>query len=159
MFILLNTDSLIIKQKIDVSKIIILTVVIVFLIIQFRSFNQIEIDHYNMNYEDKINSLKIGEKIKEYEDITGNKITKIAIYKDKFESYTYKDIIAIKDINITAFYPDWSIIDMINYYNNLKLEETEKNKEIEQEFLEKDWNDFNYEQIIFIEDTLHYCKF
>ena len=110
MYIVLCTKDYKIKSKIEIVKITISILAIILLIIQFYKFNGIEIDHYNVNYLDKINSLQIGNKILEYEENTGNKITNIAIYEDKNVNYTYPGIIAIGDMNITGFFPDWSII-------------------------------------------------
>lgn len=135
------------------------TICVVMLLMQLYSFNKIEIDHYTVNYLDKINSLKIGEEIKLYEQETGNNITKICVYNDMNVTYSYKGLWSNKDTNITGFNPEWSIVNMINYYNNLDLTAGEKSSEIEENFKEQDWDDFNTEQIIFIDDTIHYCKF
>ena len=146
-------------DKNNIKYILIGIINISLLVIQLYSFNKIEIDHYNLNYLDKLNSISIGEEIKVYEKETGNKVTKICIYNDQNVSFTYPEIWAKKDTNITGFYPDWSIINMINYYNNLELEETEKDEEIEEYFTQFDWTNYNDKQIIFIGDTIHYCKF
>lgn len=132
---------------------------VVLILLELYNFNKIEIDHYTLNYLDKTNSLKIGEEILTYEQETGNKVTKICIYKDMNESYTYKNLWASKDTNITGFYPEWSIVNMINYYNNLQLTTGEKVPEIEENFKQQDWDNFDKDQIIFIGDTIHYCKF
>ena len=148
------------KEKFDtIEDIIYLIIMLVLLVVQFYRFNIIEIDHYNLNYKDKINSLTIGELIKEYEQETGESITKISIYNDKNKSYTYKDIFTTGDINVSGLATNWSCIPMINYYNNLKLEEVENSKIIEDKFKEKDWDDFNKEQIVFENDTVHICIF
>ena len=62
-------------------------------------------------------------------------------------------------MNITGFFPDWSIIKMINYYNNLNLVQVDKNEKIAENFKNEDWNNFNENQIIIEGDTIHYCKF
>lgn len=159
MYIVLCAKEYKIKSKIEIAKITISILAIILLIIQFYKFNQIEIDHYNVNYLDKVNSLQIGKKILEYEENTGSKITNIAIYEDSNVSYTYPGIIAIGDMNITGFFPDWSIIKMINYYNNLNLVQVDKNEKIAENFKNEDWNNFNENQIIIEGDTIHYCKF
>ena len=132
---------------------------ITLLILELYNFNKIEIDHYILNYLDKTNCLSIGEEIQKYERETGNKVTKICIYKDKEISFTYKGLWVSQDINISGFYADWAITDMINYYNNLDLTNGKVDEEIKQNFSEQDWDKFNTEQIIFINDTLHYCRF
>lgn len=168
LYILLNVeDKNILKnvklfKKYDtlyINNTIITIIAVVLLGMQFYSFNKIELDHYNLNYLDKINSQAIGNQIKLYEQETGNKVTKICIYNDMNTSFTYSGIKAIGDINVTGFYPDWSIINMINYYNGLNLTTGEKDIEIEETFKNMDWTNYNDEQIIFIGDTIHYCKF
>ena len=157
-----NKKEIIKSKQVPVNKlvyIIIGTITIVLLAMQLYSFSKIEIAHYNLNYLDRINSLKIGAEIKSYEQETGNKVTKICVYTDKTQLATYPEIWAYKDINISGFYPDWSIIFMINYYNNLDLTEGTSDAEIEERFKEQDWNDFSTDQIIFVGDTIHYCRF
>lgn len=144
---------------VNIASILTAIVCIILIFMELYNFNKIEIDHYTVNYLDKINSLKIGEEIKLYEQETGNKITKICVYNDMNVTYSYKNLWVSKDTNITGFYPDWAIVNMINYYNNLKLTNGEKMPNIEENFKEKDWDNFNIEQIIFIGDTMHYCKF
>ena len=129
------------------------------LIMQFFEFNKIEISHYNLNYIDKMNSLTVGEEIKKYEQETGNKVTKICIYSDEYLNNTYPNIWAHKDMNISGFGPDWAIVDMLNYYNNLDLVEGKKDPEIEASFKEQNWDNFSTDQIIFVGDTIHYCRF
>ena len=135
------------------------TVCTIFMLVQVFYFEKIEIAHYNLNYTDKMNSLEIGNIIKEYEEETGTKVTKISIYLDKSHSYTYPEIFASGDINVSGFGPDWSDVVMINYYNGINLEKIEKDEEIQKSFSEKDWNNFDKDQVIIKGDTIHYCKF
>ena len=163
MYIILNLKGINIfsnkSNTISISSLFIMIIAVIELFIQLYSFNKIEIEHYNVNYNDKINSLVIGEEIIKYEKETGNKVTKICVYQDKYVSQTYPYLSAIKDINVSGFYPTWSVASMINYYNNINLEEIKKDNKIQEIFSEYDWNNFNKEQILFIGDTLHYCKF
>ena len=129
------------------------------MLVQVFYFEKIEIAHYNLNYTDKMNSLEIGNMIKEYEEETGTKVTKISIYLDKSHAYTYPEIFASGDINVSGFGPDWSDAEMINYYNGINLEKIENDEEIQKSFSEKDWNNFDKDQVIIKGDTIHYCKF
>ncbi len=139
------------------SLFIILSVLL--LIVQFYNFNKITIDNYNSNYTDKINSLKIGEMIRNYEDETGIEITGISMYLDKSHSYSYPLIFATGDINVNGFGPDWCDVEMINYYNNLNLERVENSEEVLEMFKEKDFNNFSEMQVVFIGNIVHICKF
>lgn len=149
-----------IKEKtFKIISIIFIGILLLLLIVQYKNFNKIEVDHYNANNLDKVNSLKIGKMIEEYEKETGENVTKISIYQDTNITYFYKDIFATGDINITGFATDWSDVQMINYYNNKNLEKVENVDSIKEKFEGKDWNDFSEEQVIFEKDTIHFCKF
>ena len=122
-------------------------------------FNLIEIAHYNLNYEDKLIAEEIGKEIYNYEQETGIEVKKVAVYKDKNPRYTYPNIFVTGDINISAFGTEWSDVNSINYYNNLKLERIEQDEEKIKEFANEDWESFDKEQLIFEGDTLHLCVF
>lgn len=122
-------------------------------------FNLIEIAHYNLNYEDKLIAEEIGKEIYNYEQETGVEVKKVAVYKDKNPRYTYPNIFVTGDINISAFGTEWSDVNSINYYNNLKLERIEQDQEIANKFASEDWESFNKDQLIFEGDTLHLCVF
>lgn len=161
LYILINIkeDNIENKNKsVMIDKIFIIIMICV-LSIQFACFSKLETERYIVNYTDKINSLKIGEEIRKYEEETGITVTKICLYSDKNISSTYPYINTNKELNVSAFYPVWSIINMINYYNDIQLQEEKSDSKIQEEFSNKDWDNFNTEQLIFINDTLHYCRF
>lgn len=145
------------EDKITEYLIILLSIII--LSLTFYRFIKIEIDHYILNYEDKVICQDIGKKIKEYENNTGIKINKISVYKDKNARYSYKNLFVTGDINITSFATDWSDANAICYFNNIKLEKVENNDNLKEYFKEKDWDNFNDEQIIFKNDTINICVF
>ena len=146
------------EDKIAEYLIILLSIII--LSLTFYRFIKIEIDHYILNYEDKVICQDIGKKIKEYENNTGIKINKISIYKDKNARYSYKNLFVTGDINITGFATYWSDVNLINYYNNINLKKVEKDKEIEENFANNDWTRFDSrEQIIFKNNTIHLCVY
>ena len=132
---------------------------IIILSLTFYRFIKIEIDHYVLNYEDKVICQNIGKKIKDYENNTGIKINKISVYKDKNARYSYKNLFVTGDINITSFATDWSDANAICYFNNIKLEKVENNDNLKEYFKEKDWDNFSDEQITFENDTVNVCVF
>lgn len=136
---------------------LVMAICAIYLVIQYIYCQNLIVNHYIVNYEDRQSVLKIEEIIQEYETKSGNLITKVSIYNDKNTMYTHNEIFAIGDINVKALYPDWSTIETINYYTGRQLEKGEKNKEIEKNFKEKDWKYFSEEQVILREDTLHLC--
>ena len=135
------------------------TICVIFTIVQFICFNNIEIAHYNLNYTDKMNSIEIGKMINEYQEETGIEVTNICIYVDASHAFSYQNIFTSGDMNVSGFGPDWSDVEMINYYNGLNLVRAEKDEELQNQFAEKDWNCFNKEQVIFVGNTIHLCKF
>ena len=148
------------KEKINKTAVLALTgLSIIFLVVEFYRFNTIELDHYNSNYFDQVTAIEIGDLIKKYQDESGKKVNKISIYKDSKPRFTNNRIFATGDINVSAFATDWSDANSINYYNNLKLEKIDNDDSIKQEFLNKDWNYFNEDQVIFKNDTIHLCVY
>lgn len=143
----------------NIERSIIIILAIIFLFIQLTSFIKYGIDGYIVNYEDKQNTMKIISKITEYEEQTGNIITKIAFYQDKNPNYTYQNIKSSGDINIKALYPTWSAKDIINFYSKRKLEIVESNIEIKQIFSQEQWDNYSQEQMIFEKDTIHLCLY
>lgn len=138
---------------------IIIFMIIVFGIIQFVSFVNMEIDNYIGNYMDKELTLKIEEQIEEYEENTGKKIDSISIYYDKATKYSYDEVKASGDMNIRAYSANWCVTRIIELYTGRDLKEEENSDKIKEEFKEKNWDNFDKEQIIFEENIMHLCVF
>lgn len=140
-------------------KYIILTMSAILLVVQFYRFNIIETDRYKLNAIDYQITKEISEEIDKYEKDTGNKITKISIYEDKMTGYTYSGIFATGDTNIKAYMNNWSILYILKYYCGRDLKEAENDPEIEEEFKNYNWENFEKGQLKFKGDTLCLCKF
>ena len=132
---------------------------LLFLLIQFYNFQKIAIDHYILNYEDKVVSMQINKIISEYEENTGNNVNKISIYHDMYQSYTYKNLFVNRDMNIKAYFPEWSIIPSLSYYTNRKFELVEPKAEYIDDFNKDDWEYFDNNQVKLENDTLHLCLY
>lgn len=130
---------------------------VIYILIEYVNVTKVEVDRYKLNQEDKQVSIQIIDKVKEYENNTGNKIDSIAIYQDKNMQYTYKDIFVTGDINVKAYSSNWATKSIIEYYGKFKLNSVEQDEKIAAEFAEKNWDYFNDEQLIFKENTLHIC--
>ena len=140
-------------------KYIVLVMSIVLLVVQFNRFNLIETDRYKVNEMDYEITRNIIEKIDNYEKETGNKITKIGIYADESLEFTYSGIFATGDTNIKAYFKDWSIRTIIQYYTGRSLTIVETDSDIEKKFEENDWKSFDDSQLVFDGDTLHLCRY
>ena len=130
---------------------------ICYLCVQYKSFTEIEISRYKLNYIDKEETLNILNYIEGYENETGNKIENIAVYQDKYVTYTYKDLFVTGDLNVRAYSSDWATKGILEYYSGRKFENVEKKKELEERFEKEDWKSFSKEQLVFENNTLHIC--
>ena len=130
---------------------------IVFIFLQFYNFTKIEISRYKLNVEDEQICMQIIDKINKYEEETGKTISNIAVYQDKNIMYTYRGLFITGDLNIKAFASDWATKAILNYYSHRSFTLVEKDENIENNFKEKNWDIFDEEQLIFIDDTLHIC--
>ncbi len=138
----------------------IILILIFYLGIQYVSYQKIIKDHYILNYLDNYICTQIKDEILEYELNTGINIKNIVFYRDKSPSYSYQNIICYGDMNIRAFYPEWSVGSIINEKLNKQLIEIkDKDIEIEKFFCDNNWDYYSKEQIIFKGDTIHLCVF
>lgn len=132
----------------------------VLLVFQYLSFNKIYIHKYRMNYSDRLTSIYIGQAIKEYEEESGNTITKIAFYTDSEATWPYyPNLYTSGDTNVSFFFQSWSKLDGLNYYLHTTYEEIESDSKYEEYFSSKNWTSLSKEQLIFDGDTLHLCVY
>lgn len=132
---------------------------ILFLIIQLFCFTKFAIDGYIVNYKDKQETQEIINQIELYEKESGNIINKIAIYYDKNITYVHPDIKSSGDINIRGLCSNWASNFIINYYSGKRLKLIDSKKQLQQDFSTKDWTQYNEEQILFENDTIHLCLY
>ena len=144
--------------KENVTKIIIILSGVL-LVLQFYTFNKISTDRYKVNAVDYEITKKICQSIDEYEEKTGNKIDKIAIYNDKEIEYSYNGIFITGDINLKAYSKEWGVLSIIEYYYNRKLTQVEIDTVKKEEFDKKNWTSFSNEQLVFEGNTLHLCMY
>ena len=137
----------------------IVIILVAFLLLQFVSFMSFAIDHYVGNYMDKTVTLEINRLISEYEEETGIQITEISIYHDKSIQYTYPELKASGDMNIKAYSADWCVPKIIQLYTGRNLITIENDEKLKNEFLQKNWDVFDEEQIVFQDNILHICLY
>ncbi|MCI8352150.1 MAG: hypothetical protein HFJ58_00740 [Clostridia bacterium] len=149
-YLFMNTEVNIKLEK------LLLIALIIYLSIQYVSFQNIARDRYILNYMDNYTIMQIQEKIESYEKETNNRVSKISFYEGNSKKYTYPKLFVNGDTNIKAFYPEWSRLNALNYYLNRKLENVENDEKIEEHyFKDKIWEYYNDEQIIIEGDTVH----
>lgn len=118
--------------------------------------NGIMLQESNKSEKEYINDI-IAE-ITKYEQENEKTITKVAIYIDRNSqrtSHNYpNNYMTVKTIH-TAY----ANVDFINYYLGRKLEAIDRDEKISQYFWNKEWENFENEQLIFRDDELHLCIF
>lgn len=155
MLVLLYTNFKVSKKL----ETLLVLVSILYISIQYINFQNIIIDRYTVNSQDKAIAISIKNKIEEYEKDTGNKVNNVVFYHDKEVIYTYQGVLAIGDMNVKAFFSDWASKAAIEYYTERKFEIGETNFKIQDEFEQTNWNVYDTEQIIIEGDTIHICIF
>lgn len=109
------------------------------------------------NVEEKEYMLQIVEQINKYENSTGKRIEKIAIYYDENENTTFLNYIN-NSFTCKTIYTKYARMDILRYYLNRNIKEETSNK-YELYFKTKDWDCFNKEQFIFEDNTLYICVY
>jgi hypothetical protein len=133
---------------------------IVLLTGQYIAFNNIYIDKYKCNFADEIRTQYIGQAIINYQETTGEKVTKIAFYDDAdTEMPQYPGLYGEGDLVISSYCTSWSDINAINYYLGTDYEKTESDERYVEYFSSQDWQCLSEEQLIFEGDTLHLCVY
>ena len=108
---------------------------------------------------DKAITLQISNMIQEYEERTENKIDKISIYQDASKQYVYPNLKDSGDMKISTYAADWCISRILKLYTGRELEVIESEESKKEEFLQKNWDYFSKEQIIFEDNVMHLCVF
>ena len=104
--------------------------------------------------------MQIKEKVERYENESGNKITKVAIYGLETKQASYPELFTSGDINIKAIDASWSRMDHLKYYLERDLEEIDPKEEIYDKYYKnKNWKIFDIDQIVLIDDVLHMYTF
>lgn len=141
------------------EKTIIVTVMILFLMIQFTNFMSYTIDNYIGNYMDKTITLEINELIEDYEEKSGNTIEYVAVYSDAMMQYVYPGLKASGDMNIKAYSANWCISRILKLYTGREIQLVESDPSKKETFSQKNWDYFNKEQVIFEDNVMHLCVF
>ncbi|AOR24585.1 glucosyltransferase domain-containing protein [Clostridium taeniosporum] len=139
---------------------VVLIIVILLLIPNIRTTQNIITDHFATNKIDKQYALLINNEIKKYENANNIQINNIATKLDVKPTYVYKGIdYASYDTNARGYVIPWADINMINYYSGENYNKVKMNNQIfETYFKNKNWNYFNSsEQFVFVGDTLYWC--
>lgn len=145
-----NSDS----NKNDKNNVLLIPI-IALLMIELMQFHIIETNRYIVNDIDKKIVLEINNKISDYEEKTGNRITNIAIYNEENSHRFYSNI--NDNINVSALSEEMSRKAMMGYYTRRELNSIKTSEIIyDKYFKNKTWKEFNLNQVILDGDTIHW---
>lgn len=132
-----------------------ITLLVILLIGEFFTFTRLEINRFKVNELDKEIVLKVENKVKEYEEKNNVKVTKLAIYNLK-ESKKFYDKLDDR-INVSAVKEEPSGIAIYTYYTKRHLSYTDGDDFVyEMNFNNIRSNEFNLNQVVIIDDTIHW---
>ena len=122
-----------VKDKGNIVLFILIAVILV--TAQYVSFSKIITDRYKLNALDKAKAEEIISNIEDYEKQNNTKIDTI-VFNPTNVKYTYDGIMAIGDMNVSAFSKDWSTQAILEYYSNRSFNIINESKETYQKNIE-----------------------
>lgn len=126
---------------------------------QAQKFIKIEKDRYILNKNDKNITSQIIKEMESYEKRTGNIINQISWYQDEKANYTYNGIFVTSDMNVKSYSSDWSTVEILKYYLKRNIKLVEKDKNLAEFFKNKNWDEFNVEQVVFDKNKMNLCNY
>ena len=142
----------------NVEKSIFAIFLMLFLFVNFIQAQKIIVNNAILAGIEEENVHQLGEKIKEYEQSTGNQIKYISYEKDANCKWTFDPIeYCIYDTNLRRANVEWTFVNMINYYLKRNFKEKKfKEDKFERLFGSKNWDYIELdEQIYFEGDTVY----
>lgn len=146
-----------IKHK-NIEKIIFSAFLMLFLFVNFIQIQRIVVNGSVLVGIEEENVHQLGEKIREYEQSTGNEIKYISYANDTCYKWTFDPVeYNIYNTNSRRANVEWAFVNMINFYSgrNFKEKELKKDK-FEELFGNKNWNYINLDEQIYFEDDTVY---
>lgn len=136
-----------------------LIIMISLISMQYIGYERIKTSNYIVNSLDKQYAMDIIKSIKEYETNSNIKITKITYYNDNNSSYIYDGTIAFGDMNVRAMRIDWSRKYIVSYYAGNKYLDAKDNKIFSNYCEINNWDTYNFNQLLFVNDELYICVY
>lgn len=151
-------ESLVIKWK--SPRYLISATLLLIVIVLFYRHNQIIVDHYSVIAQDRTRAKVIGRMIDDYENESGNRVTKAAMIGDSVPNEAYPGILNIMDINDTSFSTFWSGVNSIKYWNGRNdLQLVQAPEELKKYCRNNNWDYFDGSQVVFNRDFVGICSY
>lgn len=109
------------------------------------------------NQIEKVIAKQIISKIDKYEEKTGKEIKNIGVTFDKSYTMYYEGQPTLRCFNVRSLGNSWAAKEVITAYSSKVYENILVPEEVKNIFLEKDWNSYSDEQLIFDGENLYIC--
>ncbi|WP_026659260.1 glucosyltransferase domain-containing protein [Butyrivibrio sp. AC2005] len=123
---------------------------------EYVVFQKCFLERYRCNQADLYLCNIIGEKIKEYEEETGNTVDTLCYYSDMARSWQEPGYDKT-ETSIRAQATGWSRTYSINYYLGTDYKEGEPDAELLEYYKNINWDTYADDQLLFEGNTLHIC--
>lgn len=149
------------KQDYNIIKNILSVITILFFVYNAINTIQIYTVHIATNKIDANMGIAIKYKIEEYEQETGNIVTKVGYYRDaSHRDFHYGWNKKYSSFAQRAFDNYYCIIEALNYYCDKDFERVGMDAEIYNKYFKgKNWQAYSDEQIVFVDDTMYICTY
>lgn len=111
------------------------------------------------NYLDRNIAKTIIKEIYDYEKKTNIKVENIGVTFDKNPTNHYEGQRWLGAITTRSMGTEWATIETIELYSGEYFYKVEVPNEYKEEFLQKDWDFFNEDQLIFVGNNLYICLY
>lgn len=143
----------------EFKQILVISIMSLTIPLQYSCWDKLSIDHYLVNKLDQTYTVKIIEKIREYESTNHTNVEYLKLYNDANVSYLYESTNPIGDINIRVYAVDWARVDIISMYAGFKYKNAIDNSDFKTFCESKNWDEFNDEQLKFDGKNVYVCVY
>ena len=153
---------LILVMKADETKVIkdiISIITITLFVINSIYFIRSSSENIATGYIDRNIVKSIIYNIEKYEKENDIKLKKIVVGYDKKPIYYYEGQIMLRSTNGRGLATNFTVAPLIEYYCGEKYDWYVSQEEIDERFLEKNWDAYSEEQLVFEGDTLFLCVY
>ena len=153
---------LILVMKADETKVIkdiISIITITLFVINSIYFIRSSSENIATGYIDRNIAKSIIYNIEKYEKENDIKLKKIVVGYDTNPIYYYEGQIMLRSANGRGLATNFTVAPLIEYYCGEKYEWYVSQEEIDERFLEKNWDAYSEEQLVFEGDTLYLCVY
>ena len=153
---------LILVMKADETKVIkdiISIITITLFVINSIYFIRSSSENIATGYIDRNIAKSIIYNIEKYEKENDIKLKKIVVGYDTNPIYYYEGQIMLRSTNGRGLATNFTVAPLIEYYRGEKYDWYVSQEEIDERFLEKNWDAYSEEQLVFEGDTLYLCVY